>query len=271
MTAVATTEHVLNSLAIPAGARVDQRVPKKLLVEQGAPTAGDRRQINDGIESLHWVAALKPTTIGVPVYRDDIREYLEISVLVATLRGSVTKNARASRLMELIHRAIPYPVLLLTESAAESETGAGTVMSLAHKRHAQNEAGKVVIEEMQRTDALDLGTQQHLDFLGTMPIASLPSQNLFALYQSWMDSILALQAAGITGAFELPASVNRSTDVREGLNNHNRISRELVSLRAQAVKENQISRRVELNLIIKRLEIDLAQSAASLKTTNIKG
>ena len=47
-------------------ARVDQRVPKKLLLEHGAPTAADKRQINDGIEELLWVAALKPTTIGVP-------------------------------------------------------------------------------------------------------------------------------------------------------------------------------------------------------------
>ena len=66
---------------LPAGARVEQRVPKKLLVENGAPTAADKRPINEGIEEAHWLAALKPTTIGVPEYRDDVREYLEIAVL----------------------------------------------------------------------------------------------------------------------------------------------------------------------------------------------
>ncbi len=35
-----------------ASARVDQRVPKKLLVENGAPTAADKRSIKDGIEEL---------------------------------------------------------------------------------------------------------------------------------------------------------------------------------------------------------------------------
>ena len=58
-----------------------KRVPKKLLVEQGAPTAGDKRQIKDGIEELTWIAALKPSNIGVPAYRDDVREYLEIAVI----------------------------------------------------------------------------------------------------------------------------------------------------------------------------------------------
>ena len=61
-------------------------MPKKLLLENGAPTAADKRQINDGIEELLWVAALKPTTIGVPEYRDDVREYLEIAVLSLVLR-----------------------------------------------------------------------------------------------------------------------------------------------------------------------------------------
>ena len=34
---------VINALALPSDARVDQRVPKKLLMEQGAPTAADKR------------------------------------------------------------------------------------------------------------------------------------------------------------------------------------------------------------------------------------
>ena len=37
---------------LPPETTVDQRVPKKLLVENGAPTAADKRQINEGIEEL---------------------------------------------------------------------------------------------------------------------------------------------------------------------------------------------------------------------------
>ena len=54
-----TFDWVIVSLAIPDDARVDRRVPKKLLVEQGAPTAADKRQIQDGIEEMSWIAALK--------------------------------------------------------------------------------------------------------------------------------------------------------------------------------------------------------------------
>ena len=45
--------------------------PRSSWLEQGAPTAADRRHIQDGIEELRWFAALKPSNIGVSEYRDD--------------------------------------------------------------------------------------------------------------------------------------------------------------------------------------------------------
>ena len=41
-------------------------------------------------------------------YRDAAREYLEIAVLKLTFHS----NARPGRLTELVHRAVPYPVLV---------------------------------------------------------------------------------------------------------------------------------------------------------------
>lgn len=107
-------EAFLAALDLPASCQVDQRVPKKLLLENGAPTAADKLQITEGIEECWWLATLKPTTIGVPAYRDTLREYLEIVVLRLTLRA----GAKAARLVDLVHRAVPYPVLLLTEQQA---------------------------------------------------------------------------------------------------------------------------------------------------------
>ena len=82
------TAAVIAALALPPEARVDKRVPKKMLVEQGAPTTVDKRQIQEGITELTWIAALKPSNIGMPAFRDDVREYLEIAVLTTELRAT---------------------------------------------------------------------------------------------------------------------------------------------------------------------------------------
>ena len=98
-----TAAALLAALDLPAAARVDKRVPKKLMLENGAPTAADKRLINDGIEELFWLASLKPGNSGVAAYWDGAREYLEIAVLRMLLRP----DAKALRLLELLQRAVP--------------------------------------------------------------------------------------------------------------------------------------------------------------------
>lgn len=247
---------VINALGLPPDARVDQRVPKKLLLNQGVPTAADKRQIQDGIDDIHWIAALKPTNIGVPDYRDDVREYLEIAILTVSFRQA----AKPTRLIELIHRAIPYPVVLLF---GESEKVIS--LSFAHKRWSQGEVGKVVIEDIHRTTGIDPTALTKLEsqFLSSLALSTLPVVDLFTLYQAWIDRLAGLEAASITGSFTIPTSAEHSTILRDGLANHARLQYELSTLRNQAAKEKQLNRRVELNITIKRLEAELAE----LKTT----
>jgi hypothetical protein len=240
---------VINALAIPTNARVDERVPKKLLLEQGAPTAADKRHIQDDIEELFWVAALKPTNIATPIFRDEVREYLEITVLTAQLRSA----AKPTRLTELIHRAIPYPVVLV---AAQGDT---VSLSLAHKRWSQGETGKVVIEDVYSTAPFrsDTPTAEEAEFLASLSISSLPNHDLFAIYQGWLDRVAALEAAQITGTFVAPCTTDRALALRDRLDSHARLRRDIAVLRAQAKKEKQLNRRVELNLKIQRLELQL--------------
>ena len=177
---------VIDALGIPPSALVEQRVPKKLLLEHGAPTAADKRQIQDGIEEIIWVAALKPTNIGVPAFEDAVRQYLEIAVLTVELRSA----AKPPRLIELIHRAIPYPLVLAT-----GQDGAVS-LSLAHKRWSQGETGKVVIEDV-RLVALSLDTPSNQEdaFLASLAVSRLPSQNLFTLYDGILAHFSALEAS----------------------------------------------------------------------------
>ena len=202
------------------------------------------------------MAALKPTNIAVPAFRDDVREYLEIAVLTATLRA----NAKPTRLIELIHRAIPYPVMLLTEQ------GGAINLSLAHKRWSQGEAGEVLIEDVRRTAPFhpNTPTEEEAHFLSSLAVSGLPNRDLFALYQGWLDRVAALEAAQITGTFTSPDSDGRAQALREGLDARARLQRDLAALRAQAEKEKQLNRRVELNLEINRLEAKVAATEQTL-------
>ena len=247
---------LIAALDLPPNARVDRRVPKTLLLEHGAPTAADKRRIRDGIEEVQWVATLKPTTIGVPAFRDATREYPEIAVLTVALRA----GAKAERLSELLHRAVPYPLFLLLD------VGTGLTLSLAHKRWSQGEAGATVLDGDLFAASVSpaSSTQVTTSFLEALSLSAQPRADLFKLYQGWIDAVLALLAAQLTGRFSLPGSLAHANARREGLRESAQLEAEITHLRAAAAKEKQVSRRVELNLALKNAEAARASALTRL-------
>ncbi|MBP3955047.1 DUF4391 domain-containing protein [Gemmata sp. G18] len=246
-------DRIVDALALPPQARVDQRVAKKHLLENGAPTATDKRLITDGIDELVWVAALKPSSVGVPAFRDASREYLEIAVLTLALRPA----AKAARLRELVHRAIPYPQVLITTD------GGAVTFSLAHLRHAENEAGKTVLDG--GVVCVDVAEDaSDTAFLNSLPLAALPKDDLFVVYQGWLDRMTALDAALLTGRFTLAPTCEAADARRHAVREIARLDAEIGTLRTQATKEPQLSRRVDLNLEVKRLTDERNRLAALL-------
>lgn len=259
-------EELISALALPASSRVDQRVPKKILIENGAPTAADKRLLNDAIEEIQWLAALKPNTVGVAEYRDNEREYLEVAVLSINARhapqgegaSAANKPVNTTRLAELVHRAVPYPVLLLLAAPQ------GLLLSLAHKRSAQNDVGKVVLDGEPSTVnvALDL-TAKH-PFVQALALTRQPQANLLALYQGWMDCLTALEAAQYTGSFTLTETPAHAVTRRSALHRCRDLDLRIASLRTTASKEKQMARQVAANLEIKALLAERQQVATCI-------
>ncbi|MDP1565915.1 MAG: DUF4391 domain-containing protein [Polaromonas sp.] len=240
-------QDLVAALELPASCRVDQRIPKKLLIENGVTTAADKRNISEGIEEIQWVATLKPTSIGVPEYRDEIREYLEIAVLHIALR----QDAKASRIAELTHRAVPYPILLLLTEQNQ------LTLSIAHIRWAQNEAGKVVLDDGLVAVDLNESTpapEVFAAFLQALSITRQPRDNLRVLYQGWSNTLAAFQAAQITGVFIQSQTDEQAAARRASLFACRELEQQITALRAAAAKEKQLARQVALNLEIKQLQ-----------------
>ena len=235
----------IDALGLPESALVDQRVPKKTLAEHAGTTATARRQIHEGIEELRWVAALKPSTCGVPAHTDETREYLELAVL----RVEVRPVGKPGVLLPLIHRAIPYPVVLVGSVADDAS------LSLAHKRWSQAEKGRVVVDGEPVTLRLDdsVPEDRREGFLSSLALAKQPRATLYDLYQGWLDTLLAMQAASLLGGFRLPRSREHADARSAALRECERLETEMAALRAAAHREKQLPRRVELNLELKRL------------------
>ncbi len=250
-------EPILTALALPAAARLDKRVPRTLLSEHGAASASDRKAIQEGIDALWWLAVIKPATVALPVAVDGAAP--EIAVLGLELRAS----ALASRLIERTHRAVPYPVVLLTAQ------GSSVTVSLAQKRPSQQEPERLIVEggvlvspELAHGQVPQL--QPVLGFLNTMSFPASSVADLGGVYASWTAAVEAFCVARVTGQFVLAADAEAAASRRAALLEYDRIVAERARLVRESGRATQMNRRVELNLMLKRLDVDLARAAAEL-------
>lgn len=272
-----SSEQLIAALRLPAESNVGQRVPKKMLAEnlasRGTATSADRKLLQEQIDEVTWVAALKPSNAGIPVYQDEVRSYLELAVLSVRLRQGSQRNPNpakvspsVARLAELVHRAIPYPVLLVLDDDAS------LYLSLVHIRWAQKEADKAMLDGdliqgvfvhngSTAASVMDAGTVNA--FIDAMDLSKQPRADLLTLYQGWMDTLSAWQAAAVTGRFEC-VSTQQATARRSALRRCHELDAQINSLRTAASKEKQMNRQVAANLELKALMAERQQAANSL-------
>jgi hypothetical protein len=276
-----SVEDILAAIGVPGDARLDQRIPKKMLLEQataqGLVTAADKRQVRDSLEELRWLATLKPKNCAIAAFKDSTHEYLEIAILSIAIRP----DAKSNRLAQLIHRAIPYPVFLVLETK-NGETSDGLSISLAHKRLSLAEGDKTVLEES-RTASLSqcshtdrkqsplvpaLLASLALKHASRSPGLALESQSfptMFSVYQFWLDCLAARKVAEFTGSFDLPESGVTAANQRIALDALARLEREEAVVRAKLRGQKQLSRRVELNSALKRIQMQRSGIVSSLR------
>lgn len=263
---------LLAALALPPAALVQQRIPKKMLAEHGAATLADRKLVQERVDVLTWHAALKPSTVGVAAFEDEQRSYLEVAVVSAKLRhdASPDANIRPSlstslrRVAELVHRAIPYPTLLLVEE------GPQLAISMAHIRWAQRESERTVVEgelvmaPIHISEPLASDGQAFAAFLGALALMNQPRTNLMSLYQGWLDIISAWQAVELTGCFKPSDSPAQAAERSQALRLCKDLDARIAAARSAAGKEKQMARQVAANLEIKDLLTQRQRAAEKL-------
>lgn len=101
-------------------------------------------------------------------------------------------------------------------------------------------------------------------FCHALALNRQPRLSLHALFQGWIDSLFAFQAACKTGRFAPSDSPASAAARRDALAACARLETEIARLRTAAAREKQMARQVALNLEIKRVEAGLAAAYSKL-------
>ena len=261
-----TFEAFLQHLDIPKACELNKPVFKKLFLDNGVLDATDRKCLADDVNKVRWLYILKPSTINIAPYHDQVREYPEVSVLQVEL----SNPNRLSRIANFINRSIPYPLILIFTLEAGNKTS--MAISLADKRINQADKEKWVLEDSIHSDWIaltdeTLGDQEknQAEFLASLKITDLPFKDFWSFYQSLMARVIASNCAVHSGSFTLG-----SNGKEEGNNRLDKL-RELEKLDVQKTeianklkKEKQMGKQVELNTKVKKFNDRIAEIKSSL-------
>jgi len=239
-------ETLYAGMAIPESCQLGKRVFKKQFVENAALGAADKKAFQEDVDSILWQYTLKPTTIPIQPYEDAEREYLELNVLQVNLRH----ERRYKRLAEMIHRAIPYPLLLLLSWEMQ------VAITLADKRLNRADSNKIVVETMYDTGWLTLAalTDWQADFLVDFRLPNFSYLSFYALHQDMVRRVVALNSAAYTGHYQLrPRDTGPLTLRVTQLVQLEKLEQEQAEIRNQLKKEKNLGKQVNLNVRMKQL------------------
>ena len=233
-------------MAIPESCYLGKRVFKKLFFENIKLAGTDKKAFKEDIDTIIWQYTLKPLTIQIQSYEDDEREYLEVAVLQINFKNS----KRYKRVAKVIHRAIPYPLVLIFSSEKNCALG------LATKRFSQAEKGAIVVEEFFTTGWISLisPTEIQEHFLESLAISGLPHTHFFAFYSALIERFVALDCAKFSGKFILNSEADQQQFRKNILTECHGLELQISEIRLKIKKETQFNRKVELNSKIKKLE-----------------
>ncbi len=258
-------EQFWQAMNLPDSCLLNSRVYKKMLLENAALRAIDKRVVNEDIDTLVWRYTLKPETINISGLQTEELDYPEIAVIHVTLRS----QSRVKRLGELLQRIIPYPLILLF--SLENRLW----LSLANKRQSLAESEKLTVESIFNSGWLEGGALQPIEnqFIDSLNSKKLDWTNFYTFYQGLVERLIALQTARHTGHFQLDEKASRSDaaqhhkeqpDRQTILHDIKHQEEKQVSLKAKLKKETQFNRRLELNMQIKHCQQQIQQLTIDL-------
>jgi len=230
-------------LNIPNSCKVGNTVFKKLFYDNADLTKADKELFTKQIDKIIWAYCFKPDTININPYRDELREYAEIEIIEVRLLAA----GKMKRVAEIIMRTIPYPMLLVFLLDSKIQ------LCVAHQRTNLADQNRNTIEEYISTDWIDLDKLTDKDeiLLQSLQLQNLSQTNYYRLYSDIVDQLITYNASKLTYGY---INGKDAHEVKVIYDKVAEFDKEIEKLRAAFKKEDQLNRRVEMNIKIKKLE-----------------
>lgn len=250
-----TLQYLYQKLNIPDSCIVGNTIFKKHFYDNTDMSSSDKKLFTKQIEKIIWKYSLKPESINIKPYIDEIREYNEIEVVEVIINS----DKKIKRISEIVMRTIPYPMLLVFVLENKIQ------LWVAHQRTSFNDKSKNTIEEFIFTEWIDFDNLKGRDIslLDSIDISKVRLDDFYEFYSEIMDKLVVYKATAYTGKI---CESKDSEKIKEILDKIKYVDKQIDDLTRKLNKEIQFNAKVELNVKLKKLQIEKKDLVERLET-----
>lgn len=234
-------QEFLDIVAFPDSGHIDKKIFKKAVYENAGLTKKQIEVVKNEISDIRWYYVLSPSTMNIPVLKNEDFDYEEIQVIGVNLKEDKKKDVVEG----IVQKCIPYPVILLIEHENK------LAVSVASKRINKGDAARSVVGEEYLTGWIssDAGNR----FIESLKPENLSFKNLYEFYEDVIDRVKLFLVCEYKDDFTYE---NKKVTARlflayQKIKEFEESKRQLQRL---IKKETDFAKKVELNVEIKKID-----------------
>ena len=255
-------------IKVPDAAIVNSILPKQDIFNETGMNRSDKDYFIRYIKQIRWLYKFDDASVRIKPYETEDKSYLEAELISIKLKKEFQEynhntgnyhrfDARLDRIVDILLRFIPYPILLCAEFNDEIK------FYVSHISESKSDNEKITLDEIINTDWIKVNDLDGFDeeLIDKLQINNLDKTNVFTFYDSIVTAIIQYN-----GSKEVGQEVTLSSDeIQKIMDEIKLLERQIADLRVKIRRADSFNERLEYNIEINQLQTEIKLLQEDLK------
>ena len=255
-------------IKVPDAAIVNSILPKQDIFEATGMTKSDKDYFVRYVKQIRWLYKFDDASVRIKPFVNDEKSYLEAELISIKLKKEFQEynhntgnyhrfDARLDRIVDILLRFIPYPILLCAEFNDEIK------FYVSHISESKSDYDKITLDELIYTDWIDVNNLDGFDkeLIEKLQIDNLDKTNVFTFYDDMVTAIIQYN-----GSKEVGQEVTLSSDeIQKIMDDIKVLERKIAEIRVAIRREDNFNKKMDYNIQIKELQMEIKLLQEELK------
>ena len=255
-------------IKVPDAAIVNNIIPKQDIFEATGMTKSDKDYFVRYVKQIRWLYKFDDASVRIKPFDNDEKSYLEAELIGIKLKKEFQEynhntgkfhrfDSRLNRIVDILLRFIPYPILLCAEFNDEIK------FYVSHISESKSDYDKITLDELIYTDWIDVNNLDGFDkeLIDKLQIDNLDKTNVFTFYDDIVTAIIQYN-----GSKEVGQEVTLSSDeIQKIMDEIKVLERKIAEIRVAIRREDNFNKKMDYNIQIKELQMEIKLLQEELK------